>query len=64
MVTASPDEARPITVLAFSPVVSRNFAFASSSAGAWPCVALDAGTMAVIDQNHRNSGGMLAELSC
>jgi hypothetical protein len=40
--------------------VSRNLALASSSVAAWPFVTLGtAGTMAVTDQNQRNSGGVL-----
>jgi hypothetical protein len=39
---------------------ARNFAFAASSVGAWPFVTpFLAGTMAVTDQNHRSSGGVL-----
>ena len=39
-------------------------ALASSSVAAWPLVLLGiAGTMAVIDQNHRMSGGVPAEAS-
>jgi hypothetical protein len=38
---------------------ARNLALASSSVAAWPFVMLGtAGTISVIDQNHRNSGGV------
>jgi hypothetical protein len=42
--------------------LSRNLAFASSSIAACPFVTLGtAGTISVIDQNHRSSGGPSAE---